>query len=109
MIDAGLPVVLASDYNPGSSPSGKMPFVVALACIKMKMLPEEAIHAATINGARAMELETKFGSIAIGKVANIFISKSMPSIAWLAYSFGSNPVETIVINGQIWTDSSGNK
>lgn len=100
MIDAGLPVVLATDFNPGSSPSGRMPFVVALACIRMKMLPEEAINAATLNGARAMELEADFGTIAVGKVANLFISKPMKSLALLPYSFGSNLVETVVVNGR---------
>jgi imidazolonepropionase len=86
-----------------------MPFVISLACIKMKMLPEEAIQAATINGACAMELESKVGSIAVGKTANVFISKSMPSIAWLPYAFTSDPVETVILNGQIHTESNGNK
>jgi imidazolonepropionase len=102
MIDAGLPVVLATDYNPGSSPSGKMPFVISLACIKMKMLPEEAINAATINGARAMELESRYGSIAVGKVANVFISAPIPSLAYLPYAFGSNLVEKVVLQGKLW-------
>ena len=109
MIDAGLPVVLATDYNPGSSPSGRMSLVVALACIKMKMLPEEAIQAATINGARAMELEASYGSIASGKVANLFITKPMPSIAYLAYAFGSDLTETIILNGKIWGGLDSNK
>ena len=99
MISAGLPVTLASDYNPGSSPSGNMPFVVALACTKMKLLPEEAINAATLNGARAMELQANVGTIAVGKMANLFISKPMLSLALLPYSFGSNLVETVVLNG----------
>ncbi len=102
MIDAGLPVVLASDYNPGSTPSGKMPFVVSLACLKMKMLPEEAVNAATLNGARAMELEDDFGSIAVGKVANCFITSPIPSVAYLPYAFGSDLVETVILNGKIW-------
>lgn len=102
MIDAGLPVVLATDYNPGSSPSGRMAFVVALACIKLKMLPEEAVNAATINGARAMELEKLLGSIAVGKQANIFITKPMPSLSYLPYAFGNDPVETVILNGKIW-------
>jgi imidazolonepropionase len=102
MMDAGLPVVLATDYNPGSSPSGKMPFVLSLACIKMKMLPEEAINAATINGARAMELESEYGSIAVGKVANVFISAPIPSLAFIPYAFGSNLVETVVLQGKLW-------
>lgn len=100
MIDAGLPVVLASDFNPGSCPSGNMPFVVALACAKMKMLPEEALNAATLNGARAMELEGDFGSIAVGKIANVFITRPMLSLAGLPYAFGSNVVETVVLNGK---------
>ncbi len=102
MIDAGLPVVLATDYNPGSAPSGRMSLVVSLACIKMKMLPEEAINAATINGARAMELEADYGSIAIGKKANLFISKPLASVAQLPYSFGSDPVDTVILNGRVW-------
>ncbi len=101
MIAAGLPVTLATDYNPGSSPSGNMPFVVALACIKMKLLPAEAINAATLNGARAMELEAEVGTIAVGKMANFFISKPMMSLALLPYSFGSNLVETVVLNGRV--------
>lgn len=103
MIDAGLPVVLATDYNPGSSPSGRMAFVVALACIKLKMLPEEAVNAATINGARAMEQDGVLGSIAVGKRANVFITKPMPSLSYLPYAFGSDPVETVILNGKIWT------
>ncbi len=102
LIEAGLPVVLASDYNPGSTPSGRMPFVVSLACIQMKMLPEEAIHAATLNGARAMELEADYGSLAVGKVANLFITKPMSSVAFLPYSFGSDVVDTVVLRGKIW-------
>lgn len=103
MMDAGLPVVLASDFNPGSAPSGRMSFVVSLACLKMNMLPEEAIQAATLNGARAMELEAEVGSIAPGKKANLFITKPLYSIAQIPYYFGSDPVETIVLNGRVWT------
>jgi imidazolonepropionase len=102
MIDAGLPVVLASDYNPGSSPSGRMPFVVSLACIKMNMLPAEAIQAATLNGAAALELSAQCGSIAPGKLANVFISTVMPSLAFLPYSYGSNCVETVITAGKVW-------
>lgn len=102
MIDAGLPVVLATDYNPGSAPSGRMALVVSLACIKMSMLPEEAINAATINGARAMEQEAEYGSILVGKKANLFITKPLASVAQLPYSFGSDPVETVVLNGRVW-------
>jgi imidazolonepropionase len=102
MIDAGLPVVLASDYNPGSTPSGRMPFVVSLACIQLKMLPAEAINAATINGARALEWEADYGSIAVGKVANVQVTKPIPSLAYLPYAFGSDVVERVILNGKIW-------
>lgn len=102
MIDAGLPVVLATDYNPGSTPSGRMSFVLSLACLKMKMLPEEAVNAATLNGARAMELESDYGSIAAGKVANVFVTKPIPSMAYLPYAFGSDLVETVILRGKIW-------
>ncbi len=100
MMDAGLPVVLASDFNPGSCPSGNMPFVVSLACAKMKMLPEEAVNAATLNGARAMELEADYGTIAVGKIANVLITRPMMSLAGLPYSFGSNVVEAVVLRGK---------
>lgn len=100
MIDAGLAVALATDFNPGSTPSGRMPFVLSLACVKMKMTPEEAINAATINGAYAIEEETRLGSIARGKLANVFITKPMPSVAYLPYSFGSDLIETVIINGK---------
>jgi imidazolonepropionase len=102
MMDAGLPVVLATDYNPGSSPSGKMPFVISLACIKMKMLPEEAIYAATLNGACALELADDYGSIAVGKKANLFITRPMPSIAYLPYAFGDTLVRRIILNGKVF-------
>jgi imidazolonepropionase len=101
MIDAGLPVTLATDYNPGTTPSGNMPLVLSLACLKMKLLPNEAINAATINGAAAMEIQDEYGSICRGKKANVFISKTMPSVAFLPYSFGSNLVETVVIEGKV--------
>lgn len=100
MIDAGAAVALASDFNPGSSPSGNMNFVVSLSCIQMKMLPEEAMNAATINGAFAMELEKETGSIAMGKRANFIITKPVPSLAALPYSFGSNLIERVIINGE---------
>lgn len=100
MIDAGLPVSLATDYNPGSTPSGRMPFVLSLACVKMKMAPEEAINAATINAAYAMGIEKELGSIARGKLANVFITKPIPSIAYLPYSFGSDLIETVFIKGK---------
>ncbi len=101
MIDAGLPIALASDYNPGSSPSGNMNFIVSLACIKLKMTPEEAINAATINGAYAMELSSELGSIALGKTANLFITSEIPSYNFIPYSFGKDKVETVIINGEI--------
>lgn len=100
MIDIGLGVALATDFNPGSSPSGKMPFVLSLACIKMKMLPEEAINAATINGAYAMGLSKELGSISVGKKANFIITKPIPSLAYIMYSFGSDHVEKVVIGGE---------
>lgn len=101
MIEAGLPLAIASDYNPGSSPSGNMPLMVALACIKMKMTPEEAINASTINTAVALELEQTHGSITKGKVANVFITKPIPSVAFLPYAYGSNVIEKVILKGQI--------
>jgi imidazolonepropionase len=99
MIDAGLPIALASDYNPGSSPSGNMSFVLSLACLKLRMLPEEALTAATINGAFAMAVETELGSIAIGKQANFTITRPMPSLSYLPYAFGSNLIDMVFIGG----------
>lgn len=99
LIDANCAIALASDYNPGSSPSGNMNIVVSMSCIQMKMLPEEAINAATINGAFAMELNKEVGSIAIGKKANFFITKPMNSLAYFPYSFGENLIESVFING----------
>jgi len=101
MIEAGLPIALATDYNPGSSPSGKMSFILSLACIKMKMTPEEAINAATINSAYAMGLEASHGSIAIGKKANVFITKPISSYAFIPYSFGSDLIEQVILDGEI--------
>jgi len=100
LIDAGTAIALATDYNPGSSPSGNMNFVIALSCIQMKMLPEEAINAATINGAYAMELEKELGSISIGKKANLIFTKPVPSLAYLPYSFGNNLIGAVMINGE---------
>lgn len=100
LIDAGAAIALATDYNPGSSPSGNMNFVVALSCIQMRMLPEEAINAATINGAYAMELQDEVGSITIGKRANLILTKPMPSLAYLPYSFGENLIEKVMVNGE---------
>lgn len=101
MISAGLPLALATDFNPGSTPSGNMNFVVATACIKMKMTPEEAINAATINGAFAMGISETHGSITIGKKANIIITKPITSLYQLPYAFGSNLIETVIIGGII--------
>ena len=100
IIDSDLPLAIATDYNPGSSPSGNMNFVVATACIKMKMTPEEAINAATINGAFAMNLSNEVGSISIGKLANFFITKEIPSYGFIPYNFGDNVIDTIYLNGQ---------
>jgi imidazolonepropionase len=101
MIDAGLPVALASDYNPGSSPSGNMSLISAMGCIKYKMLPEEVINATTINTAYAMGIEDSYGSIARGKVANLFITSEVPGIEYLPYAYGSNLIETVILNGEV--------
>jgi len=101
MIDAGLPVAMASDYNPGSSPSGNMNFIQSLGCLKYGMTPEETIHATTINSAYAMGISESYGSIAKGKVANLFITKEISSYAVIPYSFGSNLIETVILNGEI--------
>ncbi len=99
IMNEGLPVCLASDYNPGSTPSGNMNFVVSLACIQMKMNPEEAINAATINGAYAMGISQSEGSIAKGKKGNVFITKQIPSYAFFPYNFGHNTIKKVFING----------
>jgi imidazolonepropionase len=99
LMEANAALALASDYNPGSSPAGNMNFVVALACIQMKMLPEAAINAATINGAFAMGVATEVGSIAIGKRANLIFTKPISSIAYLPYSFSTNLIDKVMING----------
>lgn len=99
LIDAGCAVALASDFNPGSSPSGNMNIVVSMSCIQMKMLPEEAINAATINGAFAIELEKEVGSISKGKLANLIFTKPIPSLEYLPYAFGSNLIDKVMING----------
>jgi len=101
LIDAGLPLALATDYNPGSTPSGNMNFVVSTACIKMKMTPEEAINAATINGAYAMGLSQECGSITKGKIANLIITKAIPSYGFLPYAFGDNHIDTVIIKGEV--------
>ncbi|WP_457615543.1 imidazolonepropionase [Lutibacter sp.] len=99
MIDSGLPLALATDYNPGSTPSGNMNFVVATACIKMRMTPEEAINAATINGAYAMGLEKTHGSISKGKKASFIITKEIPSYGFIPYSFGNHCIDKVFIDG----------
>jgi len=99
MIDAGLPLALATDYNPGSTPSGNMNFVVATACIKMKMTPEEAINAATINGAYAMNLQDKVGSITKGKLANLILTKEINSYHFIPYSFGNHCIDKVFLRG----------
>lgn len=101
MIDAGLPLALASDYNPGSCPSGNMPFVLSLACIKLKITPEEAINAATINGAYALELQDSHGSITKGKVGSVVITKEIPSLDFIPYAFGSNLIDTVIVDGKV--------
>jgi imidazolonepropionase len=100
LIQAGAAVTLASDYNPGSSPSGNMNFVAALSCIQMKMLPNEVINAATINGAFAMQLEHEVGSISRGKLANFIITKPTPSLAYLFYAFGENHIDSVIFKGK---------
>ena len=100
MIDAGLPLALATDYNPGSAPSGNMNFAVATACIKMKMTPEEAINAATINGAYAMNLQDKVGSITRGKLANLILTKEINSYHFIPYSFGNHSIEKVFLKGE---------
>ena len=104
LIEAGLPVALATDYNPGSTPSGNMNFVVSTACIKMKLTPEEAINAATINGAYAMGISTMYGSITRGKKANIIITKPINSYNNLPYAFGDNLIDQVIISGRRITD-----
>jgi len=102
MIDAGLPVCLATDFNPGSSPNPRMSFIVSLACTQMKLTPQEAINATTINGAYALELSKTHGSIAKGKVANVFITKQIPSLSYIPYSFGVDMVEQAIVGGKIF-------
>ena len=101
MIERGLPVALATDYNPGSSPSGNMNLVASLGCTQMKMTPEQVINATTINTAYAMGVEKELGSICVGKKANLFITKEIPSYSYLSYSFGENLINKVIINGKI--------
>ncbi len=101
IIDNGLPLAIASDYNPGSSPSGNMNFVVSTACIKMKLTAEEAINAATINGAYAMGISDKVGSITKGKIANLIVTENISSINEIPYSFGSKKISKVILAGKI--------
>jgi imidazolonepropionase len=101
MIDAGLPVALASDYNPGSSPSGNMNLIMSMGCINYKMLPEEVIHAVTVNSAYAMGVSEQLGTISIGKSASFIITKPIPSIEFIPYSFGNNVIESVYLNGKL--------
>lgn len=102
LMEAGLPIALASDFNPGSAPSGNMNFVVSLACIKMNMTPEEAINAATLNGAYAMAISEEYGSITVGKKAHLILTKKMDSYHQIPYEFGHNPVEKVMLNGKFF-------
>lgn len=103
MIDAGLPVAVASDYNPGSSPSGNMNFMLSLLCVQYGLTPEEAINAATINSAYAMQVSETHGSICIGKKANLFITKEIPGYGFIPYNFATDLIDTVLLNGQIQT------
>ena len=100
IIDCGLPLVLASDYNPGSTPSGDMKFIVSLGCIKMRLMPAEAINAATLNGACAMGLSKEYGSITCGKVANFFITDTIPSIEYIPYAYTTPIVKRVFLQGE---------
>ena len=104
MMDAGLPVALASDFNPGSSPSGNMKFIMSLGCINYKMTPEEVINATTINTAYAMGIEQTHGSIARGKVANLFVTREVPGYEYLPYAYTSQLIDMVMLNGDILSD-----
>jgi imidazolonepropionase len=101
MLAADLPLAIASDYNPGSSPSGNMPLMISLACIRMRLTPEEALNAATINTACALELLDEHGSITVGKYANLFITRPIPSVAYVPYAYGTSLVETVLVKGKV--------
>ena len=102
LIDEGLGIALATDFNPGTSPSGNMPFLLSLACTQMKLLPEEAFNAVTINGACAMEIQQSHGSIAVGKTANLIVTKPMSSLAYLPYAFGDDHIKDVILNGELF-------
>ena len=100
LLETGAALALATDYNPGSSPSGNMNIVIAMACIQMKMMPEEALNAATVNGAFAMGLGDILGSFRRGKLANLIITEPVPSLAYLPYRFGTNCIHKVMLEGQ---------
>jgi len=100
LIDRGCAVALASDHNPGSTPSGNINLVLSLACIQLRMLPEEALNALTINAAAAMGLERELGSITVGKRASLILTRPVPSLAFLPYAFGSDHIDTVIIDGK---------
>jgi imidazolonepropionase len=102
VIDSALPLALATDYNPGSTPSGKIPFVLSLACIKMKITPNEAINAVTKNTAYAMDLGETHGSIARGKVANLIVTKEIPSVGFIPYAFGTDSIDQVILRGEVY-------
>lgn len=101
MINAGLPIALATDFNPGSAPSGNMSFMLSLACVNMRMTPQEAINAATMNSAYAMDLLKSHGSITKGKAGSIIITKEIPSIEYIPYAFNTDSIESVIIDGTI--------
>lgn len=101
MIEAGLPVALASDFNPGSSPTGNMELIMSLGIMQLRMLPFEVLHASTVNGAYAMGLEESHGSITPGKVANLIITEPMPSFGFMPYSYGSSQISRVILNGRV--------
>jgi imidazolonepropionase len=101
IIDAGLPLALATDFNPGSSPSGNMNFVNSLGCIQQRMLPSEVVNASTLNGAYAMDVHSELGSITVGKKASFIITKPLNSLAEMFYYFGDNNIDQVIVNGEI--------
>jgi len=105
MIDAGLPIALASDYNPGSSPSGNMKFIMSLGTIKLRMLPEEVIHATTINSAYAMGVNDELGSITKGKKANVYITKEIPGYEYMPYAYTSHLIDRVILNGKLYKEN----
>jgi len=105
MIDAGLPIALASDYNPGSSPSGNMKFIMSLGTIKLRMLPEEVIHATTINSAYAMGVNDELGSITKGKKANVYITKKIPGYEYMPYAYTSHLIDRVILNGKLYKEN----